>query len=261
MDEAAFTISDGQFVPAPWACSVWGETILHGAALAGLMAREVERFAATAETPVVRLTLDLFRPPPLVPLSVQTRTLREGRRIHVVEAALLAEGTEVAHAVGMLLRTTAGEGTHVTIEPLTSGPDELEPESGRLLRDTRYFHSKLEIRPLPDAVAGKSRPLWLRWHGQLVEGEEWSPLARVAATNDVLNGMSSRVIANRSGSINVDSTIYLQRMPKGEWIGMDPGRVDGANGIAVAWTPLFDVDGAFGAASQAALRNELPGRT
>jgi hypothetical protein len=207
---------------------------------------------------VVRLTLDLFRPPPVYPLSIQTRTLREGRRIHVVEAVLLAEGKEVARAAAILLRTSAGEGTSATAKPLTPGPDDLEPESSPLLRDTHYYHAKLEIRPLPNPIAGRSRPLWLPLHGQLVEGEEWSPLARVAALNDFLNGMSSCLTANRSGSINVDSTIYLQRMPTGEWLGIDPGRVDGANGIAVAWTPLFDLDGAFGAACGGALRNELP---
>jgi hypothetical protein len=225
-----------------------------------LLAREIERFAASPEMPVVRLTLDLYRPPPLVPVSVRVRSLREGRRIHVVEAALLAEGKEVAHAVAMLLHTSPGEQTATTVDRLTPGPDALTPEQAPISRDTHIYHSRLEIRAVPQETTERSRPLWLRVHGGLVEGEEWSPMARVAAACDYLNGMSSRVIKNPAMTINVDGTIYLQRPPQGVWIGMDPGRIDGANGIALGWTPLFDVEGVFGAATAAGLRNELPPR-
>ena len=70
MQEAAFTVSNGTFVPAPWARSSWGKAVLHGAPIAGLLARAVERFAGSHELAVARLTR--YRPD--TSLSVKKRS-------------------------------------------------------------------------------------------------------------------------------------------------------------------------------------------
>src|SRR6185437_7139019 len=53
---------------------------------------------------VARLTVDFLRPVPLRPLTVVRRIVREGKRIQVMEASLLADGLEVARCSALRLR-------------------------------------------------------------------------------------------------------------------------------------------------------------
>src|SRR5438105_1407342 len=104
MAKPAFTVTGEHYLPMPGSRSGWGENMVSGGPVAGLLAREIERVTAEPELQLARLTVDLFHPVPMLPLQVTVRTLRRGKRIHVVEAGLIAEGKQVTRAVGHLLR-------------------------------------------------------------------------------------------------------------------------------------------------------------
>ena len=53
---------------------------------------------------VARLTVDLMRPVPVAPLTIETELLREGRKIQLVSVRLLAAGTEVVRATVLRVR-------------------------------------------------------------------------------------------------------------------------------------------------------------
>jgi hypothetical protein len=79
--------------------------MVHGRLLAGLAARAVEGAVHDPELRVVRLTVDLFRTPPMMPLHVATHEIRNGRRVRVVDVSIRAADVEVARASALLLRS------------------------------------------------------------------------------------------------------------------------------------------------------------
>ena len=96
--------SDGSFLPTEFSRSTWGADLVHGGPPAGLLARAIEREFLMDGWHPARLTVDLFRPVPRVPLSVVTRSVRSGRRIHAVEASIVVDGAEVTRATAVLLK-------------------------------------------------------------------------------------------------------------------------------------------------------------
>ena len=287
MDDALFIPEGGRFVPTARAGSPWADGMVHGGPAAGLLARAVEQQAGAPQMHVARLTIDLFRPVPNQPLAVTARSVREGRRIHVVEASLLADGVEVCRASGLLLRgapaapppsadgsrtppgpegieTTPlggrrGHPARGTAAPRTPGGETIPPTSGHApARPIRPgFHTTVEARWVSHTVEAGAAMAWLRTPVPLVAGEELTPLVRVAALADFVNPLSGAGARASAGFINVDCSIHLHRLPRGEWIGMRVERTVGPHGIGVAHAVLYDPAGPVGRCTQTALANPL----
>lgn len=263
MTDAIFLPQDGHFVPTKRAGSPWGDEVLHGGPPAGLLAGAIERFVDDAEMQVCRFTIDLFRPVPMAPLTVSTRTVRAGRRIHVVESTLRAEGVDVCRATGLLLRATTGSG----IQPVGAispppGPDGIESSVlGAGVRSAgprrQGFHTTAEIRRVPAMQEGGPAAAWISIPVLMVAGEAITPLVRAAATSDFVNAIGGINRPAEMGTINADTTLYLQRPPRGEWIALQVERSVEATGLGVSAALVFDVDGLVGRATQAVLANRM----
>jgi hypothetical protein len=260
MTDAVFERDGDRFVPTKRAGSPWADELQHGGPPAGLLARAIENLAATEEMRVVRLTVDLFRPVPMKPLTVVARSVREGKRIHIVDAVISSDGVEVSRASGLLLRAAA--------QPQAQSGGTMHPpgepgdgDRGPLLRmqDTprrEGFHTASEIRRLPRSETGPSTA-WIRVP-ELVDGEEMSPLVRLASTCDFVNAVGSMgALPGGMGFINTDSTIYVHRLPVGEWICLQVERGIEPDGIGVSSAVLFDPEGSIGRAAQAVLANQM----
>ena len=95
---------------------------------------------------------------------------------------------------------------------------------------------------------------WIRLRVPIIEGEAVSPLSRVAAAADFGNGISwvlSRL--DGWGFINPDLTIYLHRLPIGEWVCLEAvSRVE-PQGIGLAESRLWDERGLIGRSLQSLL--------
>ena len=74
------------WTPTDLARGPWSPDAMHGGAPAALLARAVEGHDPGPAHFVVRLTIDLLRPVPLVPVSIHARTTRPGRKVQWVEA-------------------------------------------------------------------------------------------------------------------------------------------------------------------------------
>ena len=82
-------VRDGEaLLPQPWTKSGWGPNMLMGRYLAGLIAYGAEQHA-TPEFQPGRMTVDMFRPAPLGPTLLDTRVVRDGRRIRVVDVDVI----------------------------------------------------------------------------------------------------------------------------------------------------------------------------
>jgi hypothetical protein len=244
----------GTFVPAPHARGPWGEDSLHGRILAGLFAREFERTHGDPGFQPARLTVDLFRLPRIQPLTVRVDVVREGRRIRVLAGVIESEGREVARAIGVWLRRGEPHTGRVwSPEPWDAPPPDATPptpprEGG--------FDPPWEMRPIGGpafGTAGRKRA-WLRDTRELVAGEPLSPFARVALAADIASPMAN---SGEDGLayVNADITLYLHRLPVGEWLGFDVTHHHAAEGVAVGGCAIHDETGPIGTSNVSAVVN------
>ena len=81
---AYFVATSDGLQPVAEAHSPWAPDMLHGRLLGGLAARAVELEPHDDELRIARLTVDMFRSPPMTPYVTATRIVRDGRRVRVV---------------------------------------------------------------------------------------------------------------------------------------------------------------------------------
>ncbi len=102
--EAIYKVEGATIQTSAFAGGPWDPGLQHGAAPSSLICWAVERLPSPAPMRVARLTVDLMRPVPVAPLTVETEILREGRKIQLVAVRLLADGKEVVRATALRIR-------------------------------------------------------------------------------------------------------------------------------------------------------------
>jgi hypothetical protein len=228
--------------------------MLHGRLLAALAARAVEQHAASPGLRPVRLTVDLFRAAPMEPVEVATEVVRAGRRVRTAEVVISCAGQEVARASALLLRAGAEPvGGVWAPEPWSvPSPDSLAP-----MADDPDQGGFLDVRIVSEGgfTAVTQKRLWIREVRALVDGEEPSPLVRTVAAADLANPFSNSGEAGLH-FINADLTVYVGRLPQGEWIGLEVAGRTSADGISVAACNLYDAEGTVGHCAVGAVANQ-----
>jgi hypothetical protein len=226
--------------------------MLHGRLLAGLAARAAEGAGDDPGLRLVRLTVDMFRSPPMSALQVATRLVRDGRRVRVIDVSIRSADVEVARASALLLRTG----------PHPSGAVWRAPEWDAALPETLPSpgegddYGGWDIRLLTPGGfwTAERKRLWARDRWQLVAGEEPSPVVRAALAADLPNPLANSS-AEGLQFINADLTLTLGRLPVSEWIGLEVVGHLGHDGVAVGTCTLHDTSGAIGWSSVCAITN------
>ena len=235
----------------------WDPGAQHAGPPAALLGREIERLPDAEEFQVGRVTCEILRSVPIAPVAVSARVLRPGRRVQLIEAELRDEsGEPLMRASAWRIRTAT-----VEIAPEAMAPDEPPPgpEQGAEVEffptgEELGYHSAMEVRFVRGGFVEPGPALvWLRMRQPLVAGEEPSPLQRVLVTADVGNGVSASLDYRRYLFINVDLTVHLERMPRGEWVCVDAQTLPQPNGVGTAESVLFDQSGRIGRALQTLL--------
>jgi hypothetical protein len=116
-----------------------------------------------------------------------------------------------------------------------------------------FAFDAIEIRFVAGAWGGGPSTAWFRLRRPIVAGEVPSGLQRLAAAGDFGNGMSSILSWDDYLYINPDLTLYVEREPIGEWIGLDAQTRIARDGVGVAESVLYDLRGRVGRATQALL--------
>lgn len=260
-DSAIYVPDGGHYVPTEFARGGWSDETQHGGPPCGLLAHAIESVPTDHPMQTVRITFDLIRPVPMVPVTVSTRIARPGRRIQLVAATIEADGVEVALARALRIRIGDVElpepsGGEWTPPPPPEGLEVMDfphwhPEENPL---TRYHVDAIEIRSVGDSFLRMGRGVsWVRLRYPVVGGTPNSPLVQVAALADLGNGNSMALDAVHYLYVNPDVTLHLHRFPANEWVGMDSLAYQHATGIGLADTLLFDATGPFGRVTQAQL--------
>ncbi len=242
MTESIFEpAGEGVYIATEAALSPWTDQALHGGPPTMLMAREIERFPSDQAMFVARLSVELLRPVGRLPLSVRCRLVRPGRKVQLVEASLWSEGSEVARATGLRIRSAAME-VPEEHEPPPHGPPELLAEwFGSWSRGPAYHLLGVEGRAPedPDRSRGPGWA-WFRLKLPLVPGEEPSGLLRICAAADFPNGISYVVDPRKISFVNPDLTIHVQKLPVDEWVMVDARTWLEPRGTGLAEGILYD---------------------
>lgn len=241
----------------------WDLGAQHAGPPAALIGREVERLGAGRiggeggpSAQVGRITYEVLRSVPIAPLRVEARIVRPGRRVEMFEAELTDEaGEALMRAQGWRLRTELVDFDEPEPAPEPPpGPESGEP--GQFFH-TGYdvgYHAAMEYRFTRGAFMERGpATVWMRMAVPLLPGEEPSPLQRVLAAADSGNGVSAALDWSRYLFINVDLSVHLHRLPKGEWVCLDAVTLPEPNGIGMADTRLLDEQGPIGRAVQTLL--------
>ena len=258
MVEALYVPDGAFFVPTELTRGGWTDDAQHGSPPAGLLGRSIELVPTAAPMQIVRLTIDLFRPVPLRPLSIVTEVRREGRRIQLVDAYIFDGKLELGRATALKIRTTdivLPASDTAWVDP--AGPETIDVLAWEGYGDkslTRFHYDAVEIRTVDDSFIANGPGLsWFRLKCQLVAGEDLTPFTRLATLSDMANGNARSLDPERWSFVNPDTTIYCHRQPVGDYIGMHSAAHQRSTGIGVTDTWLFDPEGPLGRINQAQL--------
>ncbi len=244
-------------VPTDLSRGPWDPNAQHGGPSSALLAHGIETHEPEPDMFVSRVTVELLRPVPILPLRFSTRTIRPGKRVQLIESTLHDGDIEVARAVG--LRTRKAELDEIPPTPESGGP--VLPPTGEVswgdwdMPDKSFITHAVELRPITMGMMGNGSPgrgtVWFRARVPLVAGMPLGPVARVLMAADAQGGMSSVLNYATYTFINPDLTVYLHRVPNGEWICLDAQTWIDTGGTGMAESVLYDEQGRIGRGAQA----------
>ena len=244
--------SPGNFESGPATAGPWSAESQHGGPPSALLAREFERTEADPCQRLARIAVEILRPLPVRPLTVQARVVRPGKRVTLLEGAIEVDGQEFVLARGWRIARsdTAAAAGPVRVPP----PVPREPDLERLNWPGAHvdgYMKALELRTTAGRF-GRAAPaaVWTRLNVGLVSGEQPRPFERAAVVADSGSGVSQGVDLRRWRAINVEMTLSTHRDPEGEWIHLDVNTVIGPDGTGRADTVLSDRAGDFGRSIQ-----------
>ena len=250
----------------------WAENMLHGRVISGLIAYEAElnlqNEVNMLEWQIARITVDMFRVAPMAPLMVEVQFIRSGRRIKVLDVEILTERPEsgkVLIAKGLVVALKKSMSPLAKVWTPSRWPVEYPEKTDS--QHASDVDDNMSSRPhiwetinVTDGDVGDNRisrkygvrRAWIRETIDLVQGIVPSPLVRVAQVADIANP-----VANSSEEalhyINVDITLYLNRNPISEWVGVETLQHGSTDGISIGAISLYDIDGLVGTSAVSGL--------
>lgn len=258
--DAVFHVEGDVAVPTELARGPWSPHAQHGGAPSALLAGVLEKVDAGPPAFTVRLTIDLMRPVPLTPLRIETRVVRPGKKLQIVDASLFDGDVEVVRASALRLRTLDTEldvPWNVPDVPKLPPPGTPSPFPQMAGGQLGYWNAIEMSSVVGELFVPGPAAVWFRLRVPVVAGEEPSPLQRVAAVADFGNGVGSGIDRGRLTFINADVSITLHRLPVGEWVALDGVMFPERSGIGVAESVLHDQRGRIGRGVQTVILEEL----
>jgi hypothetical protein len=249
--EAIYRVDGNRVVTSPYAAGPWDPTMQHGSAPSSLVIWAAEAIPTPQPMQIIRLTIDLMRPVPVAPLTIETEVLREGRKIQLCAVRLLANGVIVVRATVLKIRSRSQALPPEVADRQVELPG---PEAGRPMARRPSGNSFVSGISTSVVRGGLMTPgpgaIWYRVDRPIVEGTAISQVMRAVVAADFSNGTSSVLDFNQWTFINADLTVSLARPPVGDWILLDSESWIGPDGAGIAASRLGDSRGYFGRAVQ-----------
>jgi hypothetical protein len=240
-------LGGGRFLSTGHTSGPWDVRSQHAGPPAALLGRALEATDPRSGTLLARVTFDILGPVPVAEVEVESRVVRPGKTVELLEAQLSAGGRPVMTARAWRLPATEAPGAGEGLRPPPPLPDVETPPP----HDFGYGHA-VELR---FAAGGWFEPgpatAWTRLRVGVVPGEEPTPLQRVLAVADSGNGISAVMSWDEWLFINPELTVHVVRPPVGEWVVLDAATTIAPGGAGLARSTLSDEAGpvAYGAQS------------
>jgi len=241
------------FEPTEITCSNWDTAIQHGSPPMALLTRAILEQIGGSPLRVGRLTLEILGAMPVAPVKVRAWVDRPGRRISLLMADMTPADDDATRPVARvsvwaLAASDTNEVASDRYPPLREQPPRSLPANWWGL--TGYLGS-VDFRPQADDPSGAV--FWLSARGQLVDGEESTPLEKLALTVDCANGIGAVLDSDRFSFMNTDTDVHLHRLPTGEDFALRARASIGPDGIGVTTAEVFDRAGFIGTCAQTLL--------
>jgi acyl-CoA thioesterase len=250
---AYFARRGDSYQPRSTARGGWG-AFISGHVVGGLLGWAVEQLVDDPQFLPTRLTVDLPRPCALAPIEVETREIRSGKRLRLVEAVIRQDDKIVAKASGLFLRRGDQPTGNIWSPDIEMPPIPTDVESNDNSLFVRTYGWGMSIQNPDETWSGEggAKFTWLRLAQPLIDDEPLTPFARAAMAADVT---ASLVNWSSEGLkfINADYTLTLSRLPKGPMIGLASQNHSTHDGIATGSATLFDEDGEIGSSLSVSL--------
>lgn len=205
----------GRYLATDLALGPWSRDLLHGGAVAALLAHVLEE-DVPATMAVAEVCARFLRPLSRQQLRIDVVDVRRGRRVLVRRANLVSAGALIAEAtcVAAARRPSAADSDGA---PANRAP--VEAISLRL--EARSFLGDGMQVLYYEAPDGSTRG-WFRLRVPVVAGRQVGLLQRMAAAGDLAGTMSMRrgAVIERA-AINTDVRVTVLGQSDDEWIGMD----------------------------------------
>ncbi len=255
--DAFFTADGDCYLPGEMTRGPWGLT-MGGQIVGGLLGWALDRQGDNELQPA-RLTVDLLRPVPIEPVTIETSIQREGRRIRLVDAAMLQQGRVVARASALFLRRSAAPEGEVWSGPVTMPPRPADggPPDTTMPFEIWTYNSESDTgsagMPPPEwEKPGVQKFAWGRLFRPMVAGHPLTPFTRAAFAGDIISSLTHWSTAGLR-YINADYTVAISRLPEGEYIGLAAQSYYGTDGVGSGSATMFDSTGPIGTGTALAL--------
>lgn len=257
MPEAFFTVDGDSYLPGEMTRGPWGAS-MGGQIVGGLLGWGIEQSGFAPDLQPARFTIDLLRPVLLEPVQIEVSVLREGRRIKLVDGALVQNGRTVARASALFLRRGEHPEGEVWSLPVQMPPPPTRSDGFPADMPFLIWGYGATLEGSPGIAAGEweqshsQKFAWTRLFRPMVQGFPLTPFTRLAFVGDV----TSSVTHWGTGGlryINADYTVTSSRLPDGEYIGLAAQSHYGTDGVATGSAILFDRHGPIGTSSALAL--------
>ncbi|MEB3023242.1 thioesterase family protein [[Mycobacterium] crassicus] len=249
------------FDSSPLTAGPWGPHAQHAGPPSALLARQIERYQPRSGHRLARVTVDILTPVPIAPLRITVESIRQSRRVELLQATACAAERTVLIARAWRVATVAAE------LPALFSPDQFSPDHE--MREVSGMEATAGDAAFPEgwhrdgylsaidwrferggfAEFGPARG-WARSRAALVDGEPMTPWQRVLVVADSGSGISVCAPPSEHPAINCDVSVVLNRDPVGEWIGLDSRTTAVSGGGAMTQTTVFDQTGTAGLATQ-----------
>src|SRR5262245_60343887 len=245
--EAIFRVDGTTAVTSPEAAGPWDSNMQHGGAPASLVVWAAERIPTAVPMQVARVTIDLMRPVPVAPLTIETEVLREGRKIQLCAVRLRADGVLAVAANVLKVRLhDAGLPPDVSGPPVELPSPDASPEDPAQFSNSPFV-TGMRLRAARGRFGVKGPgAIWYRIERPLIEGEAVSQAVRAVVAADFCNGTAAALDFRHWTFLNADLTLSMAREPVGEWILLDAESWIGPDGAGLAMARLADASGYFG---------------
>ena len=226
--------------------SPWDTRLQHGGPPTALLARVMLDDHPRDDMRLARITADFLGPIPRDVVAIQTRVIRAGKRIELIEGTMTSGGRDVV--VARAWRIVVGASG--SVPPAATPPDTppargLEVEPPQWVRGWGYGES-IEWRYTMAHEDFGPKAAWARLRGPLIAGEALQALDRALVLADSANGISGELPMAQWLFVPPSLTVAIERYPRGDWTLLEARTTLTDDGIGACVARLADDHGYMG---------------